>query len=132
MSAIILYDGICSFCDSSVLFILKRDNEGFFKFAPLQSKFAKDLMVEYQIDPESMKSMVLVENGKAYLRSTAGLRIFRKLGFPWSLSYMFIIVPPFLRDFVYDIIAKNRYRWFGKKEACEIPRPEWKSRMIAD
>lgn len=127
---VVLFDGVCNFCDSSVQFIIKRDFKNYFKFAPLQSEFAANLFKEQGIDPTSFDSVVLWENGELYTKSTAALRIGRQLGVLWSLLYVFIIIPRFIRDAVYDLIARNRYKWFGKKDQCMIPSPEVRDKFI--
>jgi predicted DCC family thiol-disulfide oxidoreductase YuxK len=131
MSAVILFDGICNFCDTSVNFIIKRDTAGYFKFAPLQSEVAKKFFNEYKIDKVGTDSIVLIENKTAYTYSTAALRIARKLGGIFSLLYVFIIVPKFIRDFFYRLFAKYRYKLFGKKDECMIPTPEIRERFLA-
>ena len=131
MSAVILFDGICNFCDSSVNFIIKRDNAGYFKFAPLQSEIGQKLLDEYKIDKLGTDSIILIENKTAYTHSTAALRIARKLGGIWSLLYIFIIVPKFIRDFFYRLFAKYRYKMFGKKAECMIPTPEIRERFLS-
>jgi predicted DCC family thiol-disulfide oxidoreductase YuxK len=128
--SLLLFDGVCNLCNSSVQFILLRDKKDRFRFASLQSDYGQNLLREHNLPTESFNSLVLVENGKVYQKSTAALRIARKLKGLWPLLFAFIIIPPFIRNFVYDIIAKNRYRWFGKKEECMLPRPEWKQKFL--
>ena len=128
--AIILFDGVCNFCDRSVQFVLKRDKKAYFNFASLQSEIGQNLLEKYKIPKDKFESLVLIENDKAYLFSTGALRIARKLNGAWPLLYGFIIIPPFIRNFFYKLIANNRYRLFGKKEECMIPSPEWRSRFL--
>jgi predicted DCC family thiol-disulfide oxidoreductase YuxK len=128
--AIILFDGVCNFCDSSVQFVLKRDKKGYFNFASLQSEIGQELLEKYKIPKDKFESLVLIENDKAYLFSTGALRIARKLNGAWPIFYGFIIIPSFIRNFFYKLIANNRYRLFGKKEECMIPSPEWRSRFL--
>ena len=128
--SLLLFDGVCNLCNSSVQFILLRDKKDRFRFASLQSDYGQNLLREHNLPTETFNSLVLVENGKVYKKSTAALRIARKLKGLWPLLFAFIIIPPFIRNFVYDIIAKNRYRWFGKKEECMLPRPEWKQKFL--
>ncbi len=130
MGAIVLFDGVCNFCNSSVNFIIERDAEGFFKFAPIQTEIGQKLLEEYKIDKAKTDSIILVENGDAYIHSTAALRISRKLGGIWSLLYVFIILPKFIRDFFYKLFAKYRYKLFGKKDECMIPTPEIRQRFL--
>ena len=130
---LILFDGVCNLCNSSVLFIIKRDKTNRFLFAPLQSKLGKDIIYEFNINPEKTDSILLYnpeKNSIAY-KSTAALRIAKDLGFPIHTMIIFFIVPTFIRNWVYDFIAANRYKWFGKKEACMIPTPELQSKFIA-
>lgn len=131
MSSIILFDGVCNFCSGSVKFIIERDKEGHFKFAPLQSEVGQKLLDEHGVDKKVNDSIVLIENGKAFLRSTAALRIARKLSGAWAWLYGFIIIPASLRDIFYDLFAKYRYRLFGKLEVCMLPTPEIRGRFLA-
>jgi len=131
MSAVILFDGICNFCDSSVNLIIRRDPEGYFMFAPLQSVIGQKLMDEHDIDKTETDSIILIEDKQAYMYSTAALRIARKLGGIWSLLYVFIVLPKFIRDFFYRLFAKYRYKMFGKKDECMIPTPEIRERFLA-
>ena len=126
----ILFDGVCNFCEGSVRFIIDRDPKGLFRFASLQSEFGQSLLQRQGRDPEEMSSVVLVQDDILYTKSAAALRIARRLRFPWPVLFGFIILPPFLRDFVYDYIARNRYKWFGKKEECMIPTPEIRERFL--
>ena len=126
---VVLFDGMCHLCDRSVLFVLKRDPHGQFHFAPLQSEFGTFLLEQYGLPTERLDSMVLIQGRKAHTESSAALRVASRLGFPWNLLGIFLIVPPFLRNAVYRCIARNRYRWFGRRETCAVPRPEWKNRF---
>jgi predicted DCC family thiol-disulfide oxidoreductase YuxK len=128
--SLLLFDGVCNLCNSSVQFILLRDKKDRFRFASLQSDHGQNILKEHHLPTDKFNSLVLVENGKIYQKSTAALRIARKLKGLWPLLFAFIIIPPFIRNFVYDIIAKNRYRWFGKKDECMLPRPEWKQKFL--
>lgn len=127
---IILFDGVCNFCNASINFVIRHDRQGRFRFAPLQSATAASLGATHQIDTTQLESFILVQNGKAYTKSTAALRVARQLPFPWKLLYAGIILPRFIRDGVYNIIARNRYRWFGRKDSCMIPTPEIRSRFL--
>ncbi|HXH19618.1 MAG TPA: thiol-disulfide oxidoreductase DCC family protein [Chitinophagales bacterium] len=129
-SAIILFDGVCKLCNASVRFIIKRDKKAYFRFASLQSAFAGDLFRKLNFDSNGVDSIVLYENGKVYVRSTAALKIAKHLSGWWFLIYGCIIFPRFLRDAAYDFIARNRYKWFGKKEFCMVPEPEIKGRFL--
>ena len=142
MAAIVLFDGVCNFCDSSVNFIIDHDPNGYFKFAPLQSEEGRRLANEYGFESATARSantdsdlipidsVILVEDGKAYTHSTGALRVVRRLGLPWSFMYAFIVVPRPVRDYFYRLFAKYRYRFFGKKDQCMIPTPEVRSRFL--
>lgn len=127
----ILFDGVCNFCDSSVNFIIKRDRNNRLLFAPLQSPAGRELAEQYGFKNDYLGSMVFVENGKAYTRSTAALHIATYLGGGWPLLKVLLLVPRFIRDAAYDLIARNRYRWFGKKESCMVPGPAIRAKFIA-
>ena len=131
MSAIILFDGVCNFCNSSVNFIIERDREGYFKFAPLQSEIGETLLSENGIDKVDTDSVVLIEDGKAYTHSTAALRVARRLVGAWKWLYYLIFVPRILRDAAYKLFAKYRYKLFGKKDECMLPSPEIRARFVA-
>ncbi len=130
-TAIILFDGVCNFCNDSVNFIIERDSKNHFKFAPLQSEIAAELMVKHRIDKEETDSIVLVQNDQAFTHSTAALKIARNLDGAWSALYGFVIVPKFIRDFFYRVFAKYRYRLFGKKDQCMMPTPGIRERFLA-
>jgi len=127
---IILFDGVCNFCNSAVNFAIKRDKNSVFKFAPLQSEIAKEILESHHLSGKEFTSFVFLENNIGYTSSTAALRVFKYLNGLWPFMYGFIIVPEFLRDGVYDWISRNRYRWFGKKETCMVPTPEIRSRFL--
>ncbi|MCE1164389.1 MAG: DCC1-like thiol-disulfide oxidoreductase family protein [Bacteroidetes bacterium] len=126
-----LFDGVCNFCNSSVNFIIDRDPGKRFFFASLQSGYAGKILAEYRLDQTDFDTIILVSpEGRLHKRSGAALRIAAKLRFPWCLFYAFIIVPPFLRNVFYNIVARNRYRWFGKRDACRIPTAEERERFV--
>ena len=133
MGAVVLFDGVCNFCNASVNFVLEHDRESYFKFAPLQSEIGASMLAVHNLDlaSEPIDSVILVEDGKAYTHSTAALRIARRLGMPWSWLYAFIIVPAALRDVFYRLFAKYRYRLFGRKDECMVPTPEIKARFLS-
>lgn len=131
MSAIILFDGVCNFCNGSVNFIIERDPSGYFKFAPLQSEIGEKLLNENGINKAETDSVVLIEDGKAYTHSTAALMIARKLDGAWKWFYYLIFAPRFLRDAFYKLFARYRYKLFGKKDECMIPTPEIRARFLA-
>jgi len=125
---IVLFDGECNFCNHSVRFIYKRDKKGIFKFASLQSETGKSLLSKHNLSDIGLSSMVLIKDENAFIKSSAALRIFGKLSGLWPLMTMFLIVPRFIRDWVYDIIAKRRKRLI--KNACEVPTGEFRSRFL--
>jgi predicted DCC family thiol-disulfide oxidoreductase YuxK len=127
---IILFDGVCNLCNGSVLFIIKRDPASKFYFAALQSDFGKEQLKKFGLPTVELNSVLLLEGGKLHQRSSAALEIARRLSGAWPALYIFKLIPSFIRNIVYDWIAHNRYRWFGKKEACMIPTPELKSRFL--
>ena len=129
---VVIFDGVCNFCNASVNFILQRDKRQEIVFAANQSEEGKQLLAQYQQDPEQVETLYLLEADTLYDRSSAVLRIARHLRFPWNLLYAFRIVPRPIRDSIYKFIAKNRYRWFGKRDACRIPSPEERSRFLFD
>ena len=126
---IILFDGVCNFCNASVQFIIERDPKAQFHFASLQSDVGQGLLRDHNI-PLDVQSIVLIENGQAFRKSTAALRIARRLSRGWPLLAAFMIIPPFIRNAVYDFIARNRYKWFGKQDSCMLPAPELASRFL--
>lgn len=127
---VVLFDGVCNLCNGSVLFIIKRDPRSKLKFASLQSEYGAEQMKRFNLPPSALNSVLLIKNGQLFQKSNAALEITRMLDGMWPGMYAFKIVPLFIRDFIYDWIAKNRYRWFGKKEECMIPTPEMKARFI--
>ncbi|MFC7783769.1 MULTISPECIES: thiol-disulfide oxidoreductase DCC family protein [unclassified Rossellomorea] len=127
--AIILFDGICNFCNSSVQFIINRDPKGLFQFASLQSEIGQELLKKHKI-PQTTDSFVLIDDHKSYVESTAALKVCSHLTWPWKLFGVFKIIPKPLRDRVYRWIAANRYKWFGKQESCMLPSQNMKDRFI--
>jgi predicted DCC family thiol-disulfide oxidoreductase YuxK len=126
---VILFDGVCNLCNGSVRFILKRDKEKRFLFASLQSNHGQDLLKQFDLPSDTFNSFILFQDGNIFTRSTAALKMFQQLK-GWGWVKIFWIVPRFIRDAVYNLIAKNRYKWFGKKEECWIPTPELKARFL--
>ena len=127
---IVLFDGVCNLCSGSVQFIIKRDVKGVFKFASLQSSFGQQQLDNFKIDKNLLHSIILLQGDKFFQRSDAALEISRQLSGAWPVLYIFKIIPRFLRDGIYNIIARNRYRLFGKMDACWIPTPELKERFL--
>ena len=129
-TGIVLFDGTCAFCERSVIFIANRDPAGYFRFGASQSPQAASLLVQHGLTRATARSMILIEGDRAYLRSTASLRIAARLRFPWSLLRVFLLVPVPIRDAVYRLIAAIRHRIAGRSNACEIPPPEIRARLI--
>jgi predicted DCC family thiol-disulfide oxidoreductase YuxK len=127
---VILFDGVCNFCNGAVNFTIKRDKRKTIKFAPLQSDTGKALLQQYGLPENDLRSFLFIENGKIYNRSTAALKVCRYLKNLWPLCYGLIVVPAFIRNAVYDFIAKNRYKWFGQKEECMIPDADTRARFL--
>ncbi len=127
---ILFFDGVCNLCNASVQFVIKRDKRSSLKFASLQSNKAKELLPERLTQEDNLESIVLYQGGQLFEKSTAALMVAKKLTGLWPLLYVFMIVPKFIRDAVYSFIAKNRYKWFGRKDQCMIPSPEMKLRFI--
>ncbi|TCP24381.1 putative DCC family thiol-disulfide oxidoreductase YuxK [Tenacibaculum skagerrakense] len=128
---IILFDGVCNLCNQTVLRIIKLDKKDTFRFTSLQSETGKEIIDYLKIDTTKVDSIILFEPNQAYyLKSTAALKIFGNFGGIWEVSKFLLFFPSFIRDFVYDIIAKNRYKWFGKKNQCMIPTPELLSKFL--
>lgn len=129
LERIILFDGECNLCNSAVQFIIKRDKKKRYKFASLQSAAGKKLTAAYNV-PQNYDSIVLIENGKAWLKSAAVLRVSRHLTGFWRFLYPLLAVPGFIRNSIYDIVARNRYKWFGKQNECWVPDAELTTRFI--
>ena len=130
MTATILFDGVCNLCNGFVRFVIARDPAARFRFAALQSDAAASLLRAAGVTAPLPDSVVLIEDGRVYVRSDAALRVARALRFPWPLAYGFVVVPRFIRDRVYDVIAAHRYRWFGRREVCMVPTPDLKRRFL--
>jgi len=126
---VILFDGVCNLCTSSVQFIIRRDKKSLFQFASLQSAYGGQQLRDLNLPSGEFNSLILVSD-KVYQKSSAALEITRHLSGAWPVLYIFKLVPRFFRDWIYDGVSKNRYRLFGKKEECMIPAPELKSRFI--
>jgi predicted DCC family thiol-disulfide oxidoreductase YuxK len=128
---IILFDGVCNLCNGAVQFIIKRDHNDMFRFSALQSESGRKLLAERNIDTEDIDSIILIEPNVAYYtKSTAALEIGENLKGLRTLSYILLWLPESFRDIVYDIVAKNRYKWYGKKDSCIIPSEELKNKFI--
>ena len=128
---IILFDGVCNLCNSAVQYVIEHDKNDVFMFAALQSDIGKKLMKERGIDASQIDSIILIEQGVAYYtKSTAAIKIARSFGGIWQLAGVFQWIPEKIRDWVYDYIANNRYKWYGRKEACMVPTPELKTKFL--
>ncbi len=128
---VVLFDGVCKLCNGSVNFILPRDRKGRLKLAPLQSDYGRAVLKQHGKNPDAMDSMMLLEGKRLTVKSTAVIRISKYLGGAWPLCMIALVIPPFIRDFIYDIIAKNRTRWFGKYDTCRLPDPEFEDRFYS-
>ena len=126
---VIFFDGVCNFCNSSVQFIIRHDKKKQFLFAPLQSELGQEAIIQFPgVAPDSV---ILYNDGKFYSKSDATLRIARMLDGGWKMCYAGIVLPRFIRNAMYDLMAHNRYRWWGRKDSCMIPTPELKTRFIS-
>ncbi|MFT3701058.1 MAG: thiol-disulfide oxidoreductase DCC family protein [Agriterribacter sp.] len=126
----LLFDGVCNLCNNTVQYIIRNDKKNRFHFASLQGTTGQELLRKFNLPDNVFNSFVLVEEDNIYTKSTGALKVFRKLGGLWSLLYVFIIVPRFIRDGVYNWVAKNRYRWFGKADHCMVPTPELRAKFL--
>ena len=126
---IVLFDGVCNFCNSSVQFIIRHDKSNALKFASLQSNTGQELIAKYNISKD-VDSVIFIENGNAFTKSEAALRIADNFGGVWKMMRILKVIPAFISNLFYDIIARNRYKWFGKKETCMIPSPEIRNRFM--
>jgi predicted DCC family thiol-disulfide oxidoreductase YuxK len=127
---IILFDGVCNLCNRSVNFIISKDSKDIFRFATLQSDIGMSLMSQHGINTTKTDSVILIDTNKYHERSSAILQIVKDLSGGYALLYFFIIVPKCIRDWGYDYIAKNRYKWYGKKDSCMVPTPELVSKFL--
>ncbi|HEY2847888.1 MAG TPA: thiol-disulfide oxidoreductase DCC family protein [Pyrinomonadaceae bacterium] len=130
MDRVVLFDGVCNFCNGAVNWIIAHDPEAKFKFAPLQSEFGDSQRRKFGI-PRDVDSIILIENDRAFIYSSAALRVLKTLGGIWSLGYIAIIVPEPIRDWFYKWFSRNRYRWFGKQDTCMIPTPAVRERFVS-
>ena len=128
---LILFDGVCNLCNASIQYVIKHDKKNVFMFTALQSETGKQIIEEFNIDTTNVDSILLYSKDNGITsKSSAALKVASKLGFPINLMSVFFIAPPFIRNWVYDYIAKNRYKWYGKKDACMIPTPELKAKFL--
>lgn len=126
--AVILFDGECNFCNNAVNFIIARDDKDYFRFAPRQSEIGQRLEREYKL--EDVESVILIEDDKAFIYSTAALKIAQNLNGAWKFFAYFLIVPDFIRDFFYKLFARYRHVLFGKRDECAIPTPQLKAKYL--
>jgi predicted DCC family thiol-disulfide oxidoreductase YuxK len=127
---ILLFDGVCNLCNGIVQFTIKRDPKAKFKFASLQSASGQALLKQFGLPTDDFNSFVFINEDKYFLKSSAGLHVLKELGGVWKVFYIFIIFPRPIRDFVYNIIAKTRYKIFGKQDICMVPTPDIKQRFL--
>ena len=127
---VILFDGVCNLCNAAVNFVIDYDDKNIFRFASLQSDIGQQLLKANGLNTQEFNSFLLVQNDKILQKSTAALTVAKQLGGIWKLAAIFLIIPAFIRDMVYDSISKNRYRWFGKTESCRMPTPELKAKFL--
>jgi predicted DCC family thiol-disulfide oxidoreductase YuxK len=130
INRLVLFDGVCNFCNFWIQFALKRDRKGKLKFGSLQGETAHRVLPHYNIDPTILTSVIFIEDGIAYRESTAALKVCRHLDGGWKLLYALIIIPAFLRDGIYKWIGRNRYKWFGKQESCMLPTVQQRKRFV--
>lgn len=124
---VIFFDGVCNLCNASVQRVIRNDKKRLFRFASLQGKTGQALLAQFELPSTSFNSFLLWQNGQLYTRSTAALRVTKQMDGAWPLLYYLCIwIPPFIRNAVYDLIARNRYKWFGKQESCWLPNAELK------
>jgi predicted DCC family thiol-disulfide oxidoreductase YuxK len=127
---IVLFDGVCNFCDATINFLIQKDIQARLRFVPLQEPAGQALLRHLSMDTETFDTFLLLDHGRVYQRSTAGLRVLRYLPGAWPWLYGLILIPTFVRDAVYQIIARNRYRWFGRTDACMIPDASVRGRFL--
>ena len=127
---IVLFDGVCNLCNKAVTFIIEHDPKDEFRFAALQSDIGEELLAKHNIDRSKIDSIILIKEDKAYIKASAALRIAKDLKGLISLVYIFVILPKFITNTIYDFIARNRYDWFGKKDNCMIPTTDLKSKFL--
>lgn len=131
-SGIIFFDGVCNLCNRFVRFVIKQDKGAKFKFCSLQSETAKKALFEYQLNSGDLRSVILIVDHKIYTKSDAALKIGQILGGIWLITGIFFIVPKFIRNVIYNFVAQNRYRWFGKNPTCMLPTQEMQNRFLID
>lgn len=128
---ILLFDGVCNFCNDTINTIIKLDKKGVFKFAPIQSEIGREYLEAHDYTPKDMSTVIMICDGNIYTKSDAALQTFKHLGGWWRYLRIFTFIPRPIRNAIYDFIAKNRYKWFGKKEQCMVPTPDVRTRFLA-
>lgn len=131
INSIVLFDGVCNFCNYWVRFAIKRDKKKKLRFGTLQGEAAKKLLEKYNFHTTSLNSVILIDKERIWTQSSAAIRICKYLNGGWKLFYGLIIIPKFIRDFFYNIIARNRYKWYGKREECMIPSADITERFLS-
>ena len=127
---VIVFDGVCNFCNASVNFVMARDPDRKFRFGTLQSEAAQQILKELEVSTEDFETFLLLEDDRVFTKSTAALRIARQLGSLWPLLYALMVIPRPIRDIAYDIMARHRYQWMGKTETCRVPTPAERERFV--
>jgi predicted DCC family thiol-disulfide oxidoreductase YuxK len=127
---VVLFDGVCNLCSYIVQFIIKRDKKKQYLFASLQGLFGQQVLKQFHQPGNQLNSFILLKDGKIFTQSTSALKVAKELSGLWKILYVFIIIPPFIRNAVYQFIASNRYKWFGKKNECWLPTSEISLRFI--
>ena len=130
LAKIIVFDGVCNFCNAFVNFVLDRDPQGLFKFGTLQSPPAQEVLRQFHLSTDDYETFLFIEEGKLFTKSTAAIKILRHLGMPWSLFGLFLIIPRQIRDPFYDFIARHRYQWMGKSNSCRVPTEKDRKRFV--
>jgi predicted DCC family thiol-disulfide oxidoreductase YuxK len=127
---LVIFDGVCNLCNGTVQFIIKRDRNKKFSFITRQSPIGQEMLMQLGLPVEDQSTVVYLKAGVPYLKSMAVLKILKDLGRGWSLLYVLVVIPAFIRDFIYDLIAKNRYRFFGRRNSCKVPGSEMTDRFL--
>ena len=130
--SIIFFDGVCNLCNASIDFVIQRDKKNHFLVGALQEDLSRKILSNFEVKEDYLDSLVFLEKGKIFYKSTAALKICRNLSVFWPAFYPLILIPKFLRDPIYDWIGSNRYRWFGKKDTCRLPTPEEKAKFLSE
>jgi predicted DCC family thiol-disulfide oxidoreductase YuxK len=128
--SIVFFDGVCNLCNGTVQFLLKIDKHQRLQFGSLQGESAKRILPTYQISPEKLSSIIFIHQNKVYTESSAVLEIFSVIGGPWTTLYIFKLIPSYIRNGIYRIVARYRYKWFGKRSSCRVPTPSERERFL--